>query len=443
MNRKILLCILLLSFATASHAQFGNEWINFSQEYYKIATAKDGLYRLTFTDLQSAGVPVSAINPQNIQIFHRGVEQSIYVAGQGDGSFDNADFIEFYGRKNDGTLDQDLYSAGNQPHPYHNLFSDSTYYFLTVGASTGKRVIEFFENNTTSIPLEVAHQDEKLLVNANQYAFGYLENSYLSHTIFDQGEGWTGTEIRQNQFQNYTISNIINGVQSAGLPTVEILLVGRGSMAHVAEISVGPSTGSLRSLGTINFTGFETSTFNQNLSWTDIAADGTLIVQVKALGAGAADRLSASYIKVNYPQAFSAASSNEKKFYLSANGRSWSVARMFFTSSADQFGDLHFVEKKKRKKMIARCADNKNSAKKKKMIARCKNKNCEKSFFLVVTISRGLKARVIFIYSDSNGILQQDFLNFVLLMIAVACRLSYLKKAVVGMLSDCLAGKNC
>lgn len=318
MNRKILLCILYLSFTIPLKAQFGNEWINFSQEYYKIATAKDGLYRLTFADLQNAGIPVSTIDPRNIQVFHRGIEQSISIEGQGDGSFDNTDFIEFYGRKNDGTLDQALYSTGNQPHPYHNLFSDSTYYFLTVAASAGKRVTQFFENNSTNIPKEGSHTDKKLLVIANQYGFGYLENSYLSRTVFDQGEGWTGTEIRQNQFQNYTLSGVINGVQAMGLPALEVLLVGRGGMAHVAEILVGPSTGSLRTLGTINFSGFENITFTQDLSWTDVAADGTLIVQVKALGAGGADRLSASYIQVTYPQSFTT-SGAEKTFFLSPN----------------------------------------------------------------------------------------------------------------------------
>ncbi len=319
MNLNLLLCFFILGMSMAANAQFGNEWINYSQEYYKISTAKDGLYKLTSTDLQNAGVSVSSINPQNIQIFHRGIEQAIYVEGQGDGNFDASDFIEFYGTKNDGTLDQPLYSTGNQPHPYHSLFSDSTYYFLTVGPSAGKRVTHFFEDNTTNIPKEVSHQDEKLLVLANQYGFGYLENSYISNTVFDQGEGWTGTEIRQNQFQNYTIPNVINGVQAVGLPTLEVLLVGRGSMAHVAEISVGPSAGSLRSVGTVNFFAFATTTFDQNLSWSDIAADGTLIVQVKALGAGGADRLSASYIKVKYPQAYNLNGVVEKVFYVSAN----------------------------------------------------------------------------------------------------------------------------
>jgi hypothetical protein len=67
------------------------------------------MYRLTYTDLQNAGFPVSTSNPLRIQIFHRGVEQAIRVAGELDGVFDPADYIEFYGEKNTGVSDAPLY----------------------------------------------------------------------------------------------------------------------------------------------------------------------------------------------------------------------------------------------------------------------------------------------------------------------------------------------
>ena len=111
---------------------YGNEWVNFSQPYYKIPTAQDGIYRLAYEDLQSAGFPVDAVDPQRLQIFHRGVEQAIHVQGEGDASFDPGDFVEFYGQRNDGTLDVGLYVAPEaQIHPFYNLYSDTTAYFLT------------------------------------------------------------------------------------------------------------------------------------------------------------------------------------------------------------------------------------------------------------------------------------------------------------------------
>src|SRR6478609_2191573 len=80
-------------------AQFSNEWINYSQTYYKIPVSKNGIYKITYADLQFAGVPLGSIDPRRINIFHRGMEQAIFVQGQSDAQFDPADFIEFFGHR--------------------------------------------------------------------------------------------------------------------------------------------------------------------------------------------------------------------------------------------------------------------------------------------------------------------------------------------------------
>ena len=52
------------------HAQtFGNEWINYNQNYYKFPILGNGIYRINYNALQNAGIPIASINPKNIQIF--------------------------------------------------------------------------------------------------------------------------------------------------------------------------------------------------------------------------------------------------------------------------------------------------------------------------------------------------------------------------------------
>jgi hypothetical protein len=102
-------CVIVFAFCQPSFAQVGNEWINFNQQYFKIPVGKQGIYRLNFAALQNAGFPAATVDPRNIQIFHRGLEQSIYIEGQGDGQLDPSDFVEFFGQRNDGTLDVSLY----------------------------------------------------------------------------------------------------------------------------------------------------------------------------------------------------------------------------------------------------------------------------------------------------------------------------------------------
>src|SRR5437868_5617904 len=79
--------IIVLTLAPLSIlAQFSNKWINFSQPYFKISVAQDGIYRLRYSDLQAAGFPVNS-DPRFIQLFHRGKEQAVYIKGQADAVF--------------------------------------------------------------------------------------------------------------------------------------------------------------------------------------------------------------------------------------------------------------------------------------------------------------------------------------------------------------------
>jgi len=139
---KYLVATLLLIFSLSSvSAKYGNEWINYGQTYYKFKTATDGIYRLGHQDLLDAGIPVSTIDPRNIQIFHNGEEQYLWMVGDGDGKFDAADYIELFCTYNDGSMDKALYrKPEEQSHSYYSLYQDSAVYFLTWTKSTlGKR----------------------------------------------------------------------------------------------------------------------------------------------------------------------------------------------------------------------------------------------------------------------------------------------------------------
>ena len=125
----LLVACCLLVFAGSKAQTFGNEWINFAQQYYKIPVAQRGIHRLTYQDLQRAGLPLATIDPRRMQVFHRGVEQAVFIAGEGDAFFNETDYVEFYGEGNDGTLDAGLYRpATAQPHPHYNNYSDTTYF---------------------------------------------------------------------------------------------------------------------------------------------------------------------------------------------------------------------------------------------------------------------------------------------------------------------------
>ncbi|MEQ8530344.1 MAG: hypothetical protein RIB86_00700, partial [Imperialibacter sp.] len=122
-------------------------------EWLKIGVTDKGVYKIDRDFLQKAGVDVSAIDPRKLAIYGNGggmlpqknatprpfdlIENGIQVIGEGDGRFDASDYLLFY---------------GNSPHEYsfevgcacfryeRNLYSDTTYYFLRIDGSEGKRM---------------------------------------------------------------------------------------------------------------------------------------------------------------------------------------------------------------------------------------------------------------------------------------------------------------
>lgn len=128
MRKKLIFIWFFLLVSTVGFAQ--STWIDFDQAYFKVATSEDGIHRITFTTLSASGINPSSIDPRNIRMFHRGQEVAIYVQGEQNGRFDPNDFIDFYGKRNDGELDKKLF-----PNPAHvgnimyNQHNDSTAFF--------------------------------------------------------------------------------------------------------------------------------------------------------------------------------------------------------------------------------------------------------------------------------------------------------------------------
>ncbi|MEL6534156.1 MAG: C25 family cysteine peptidase [Bacteroidota bacterium] len=311
--KSSLITILLLLQGVVLFAQpFGNEWINFDQDYYKLPVGEDGLYRVTYEELADAGVPVATIDPRRVQLWHRGVEQAIRVEGQVDARWDPGDYLEFYGFRNDGTLDAEIYREGAQPHTYFNLFSDTTVYFLTwrLDNGNGRRMEDFSQNNVDNLPAEPSYQavSRKVFVNSASLGRAYPQGSVSAETYlsaFDFGEGWTGGALTRGQAATLTFSDITNGVSSAGAPQLRLILQGRNNREHNVSIQVGPDADNLRDLTTAAWSFYNVEYLTQPLEWSDISADGQLLVRYQVNGVnGIADRMSVSVAEVVFPQAW-------------------------------------------------------------------------------------------------------------------------------------------
>ncbi|RNI26308.1 type IX secretion system sortase PorU [Rufibacter latericius] len=176
-----------------------------SGDWFKIGIPASGMYKLDRAALQSMGVNLQNLDPRKLQLFGNGggmlpqanaaprhddlVENAVWVEGEQDGSFDNNDFLLFYGQ-GPHTWSENLI-IGQSPFVHSlNLYSDTTYYYLTVGTSAGLRV-----NQQAPLPgsfPEVNTYDERWfhevdlrnMVNSGREWFGEEFNSFALQQNF-------------------------------------------------------------------------------------------------------------------------------------------------------------------------------------------------------------------------------------------------------------------
>lgn len=292
--------ILVAFFFMCAFSGFAQEtWIDFSRDYYKIPTAQDGVYRLSYTALSASGVDMNQLDPRNIRVFHRGEEVAVYIEGEEDGQFHRTDYLEFVGKRNDGTLDERLYGNFDMmPNPYYNTHSDTTAYFLTITPGVrGKRIP--VEAQTTSLPTLMEYGAEFVDVYYEQYALGQAFTADTRLSTYDVGQGWMGPIITRGNHRDFSLA--LGNVASSGAASVTVGLVGRSQSAHLVTLSVGPSAGRLREIGQYTFADFNYFKVEEALLPSDFNANGELLIRASPKGLdGAVDNISLSYIKINY-----------------------------------------------------------------------------------------------------------------------------------------------
>ncbi|MEZ0607329.1 C25 family cysteine peptidase [Fibrella sp. WM1] len=312
MNRLYYLTVtMLLSIgAYAQQPVLGNEWINYQQTYYKIPVAQKGLYRLTTSDLQKAGVPVATLDPRTLQLFHRGVEQAIWVEGETDGTFDAADYVEFIGRGNDGLPDSALYRPTSaQPHPYYSLYSDTTAYFLTsrLDAKPGKRMGRYTDLDagsgaTALLPEPYVWVDERRVF-TDQYpagniypmGAGYSNGAILSS--YDVGEGWMGNSIKPQSTYSQTIPLSRLYSSPTATPRLDLIVIGRTPTNHLVQVSVG-AAGRQRTLAPFELMNYDTKRLTVPLSATEVPGE----VACSLSPQNDNDEISLAVLQATYPQ---------------------------------------------------------------------------------------------------------------------------------------------
>ncbi|WP_299821032.1 C25 family cysteine peptidase [uncultured Pontibacter sp.] len=307
MRKHFILVFILgaLSFALPAQAQkiYGNEWIKHDQTYYKIKVAQTGLYKLDYAYLDKLGM--AGADPRNIQLYRRGKEVPLYVAGEADGNLGPQDYIEFFGERNDGALDNELYkNPVHQVHQLYSLYTDTAAYFLTVAPTAGKRVREINPESVGKTP-EPYHIHKATAVFANNYENGKVYGA-ARMSWMDKAEGWSGSASRFERVPNavaFRISDIANVETTGPKPEVSFSAYARNNIVHYFGIKTGTTSTPGRVLQRFEVDGFGTVTGKAALEFSEITMPGTFMLWTSPDVHETTDnQISISHWRLTYPR---------------------------------------------------------------------------------------------------------------------------------------------
>ena len=311
MKTYIVLFFAFVSFGLKAQ-HYGNEWINYAQNYYSFKVAQDGIYKIDYNTLINSGIPLSFVSSDNFQLFAFEKEQPIYIEDGGDNSIDNGDYILLYAQKNNTWLDSLLYENPDDiANKYVPHYSDTITYFLTWNVQTNHaRINEETDINFNAYSANPYGLFTSSVVFDDYYSEGF-KAAGLSYSQYVNGEGWSSVHINALSTPvNYLNANLITqfAYTGTGAPVVTGTAVS-SSRSNASYTGTGnhhlkiTNENSGQILVDSIFIGYQKTEVDFSFPATDINASITNIRHTFVNDQGAAaDQQSVHYVNLTYPR---------------------------------------------------------------------------------------------------------------------------------------------
>ena len=164
-------------------------------DWYKFSVEKTGIYRITYAEMQSSGIDMKSVNPENIRLYGNpgGMlpqanfafryddlqENAIRVVTANPGKFAQGDYILFYGTSPVPVIYN--YAFKSFEHVANN-YADKTSYFLNFDMGPGKRI------GVSEQPAEPENHTSTTFTD-----FVYYEND--QYNLLKSGNVWFGDRL--------------------------------------------------------------------------------------------------------------------------------------------------------------------------------------------------------------------------------------------------------
>ena len=331
--KKLLILIIPIFAIFNSSAQTQNDWVAYNKTYYKIKVAETGSYTLDYKTLKEQGFPIDSINGNEILLINEGKEIPIYVSNKE--AWAEGDYLEFYGKKLDGSFDTQLYEKPeHQLQTRFSMFTDTAVYFLTTGLA--EKRINYFESNFEDAPeKEQYFMHEVVYNNPSSYNRGKPDgrHHHIHHPDiplnlndihfgrYGEGEGYlTNTIVNYSQFYSNTkIPLNIHSIYGNGPnANIELEVVG----ISINELSVHHLQVKLNNDIVVDNTFDKHSIKSYQINNLPVEKLNELenTIEFSSLTDTAyVDRIGISYLSIKYPRSFDFGGNNTFEFYLDAS----------------------------------------------------------------------------------------------------------------------------
>jgi hypothetical protein len=184
----------------------GNDnWYNPNKNYFKFYLKEKGVYRVTYNELVSAGVPLGSNTPlEKIELFNGGNSIPIKIHdGNNDQLFNGSDYLQFVG-----------FPPSSSPNAYLNIYNlSNTYWFSFESDSTGRNYNKISGDplswdNTYYGNREVLHYEEDKIFER----LGYSSTEDIDYWFWGKATGIGGQinfgfEEFFNEFPNRSLDS--------------------------------------------------------------------------------------------------------------------------------------------------------------------------------------------------------------------------------------------
>ncbi len=207
--------------------------------WYKFYIEKSGVYKLSKRFLEQLGIDFKNVDARKIKIFGNGgrmlplsnniaypndlLENSIQIIGENDGTFDDSDYVLFYGEGTD--------TWNEESRTNINLYDSKSYYYVNIQGENGKRISPLVQPTATPTLLLNTFDD-----------YQFYEKDITN--IGKLGRQWFGEsfEIKNEQEFDFNFPNVDTSVP------IKIMLTAASAAFTATSFSVTSNGSALATL---------------------------------------------------------------------------------------------------------------------------------------------------------------------------------------------------